>query len=147
MNLSSIIHNEHRGSHSRHQKPFGNQHQPLQRLPNYTHERNMASVLTHNPYTSQPHLFTHPPSSPSSPPLSEDSSAKRLPSIQSLIEMSDPGSASSERKSSSFSSSIRGCSYLSCSGRRNREAVSAFGRQSIKSRSPDDVRTSCGDQI
>ena len=146
MNLSSIIHNEHRASHSRHQKPF-DQHQTLQRLPNYTNEGNMASVLTHSPYTSQPHLFTHPPNSPSSPPVSEDSSAKRLPSIQSLIEMSEPGSASNERKSSEFWKSAGGCSYLYCSWCRNREAVSAFRRESIKSRSPDNVQPSYGGQI
>ena len=146
MNLSSIIHNEHRASHSRHQKPF-RQHQTLQRLPNYTHEGNMASVLTHSPYTSQPHLFTHPPNSPSSSPVSEDPSAKRLPSIQSLIEMSEPGSAGNERKSSELSKSIRGGSYLYCSWCRNREAVSAFRREFIQSRLPDDVHPSYGVEI
>ena len=59
----------------------------------------MASVLTQNPYTSQPHLFTHSPYSSPSPPVSEDPGTKRLPSIQSLIEMSDPDTPSQECKS------------------------------------------------
>lgn len=102
MNLSNIIHNEHLGSHPHHRQSFpqSNQHRTLLRHPSYTYEGNMATVLTQNSYTSQPHLFTHAHHAthfPPSPPISEDS-AKRLPSIQSLIEMSDPGDASPERK-------------------------------------------------
>ena len=147
MNLSSIIHNEHRGSHSHHQQSFPpfDQHQNLRRHPNYTYEGNMASVLTpQNPYTSQPHLFAHPPHSPPSPPISDDPSAKRLPSIQSFIEMSDP---SNERKFPLPYLSISGRSYFGCSGRGYGEALSASRRQSTGSRSSAaDLRSTAGKQ-
>ena len=80
----------------------------------------MASVLTQNPYTSQPHFFAHAAhathSSPS-PSISEDSTEKRLPSIQSLIKMSDPGKASPpERKCFSLLMSPRVCSHFRAVG-------------------------------
>lgn len=92
MNLSSIIHNEHRNSqsHSRHQAiPQFNHNLPTRTRKPSSYERNMATVLTPSSYTSPPHLYNHATYPSPSPPL-DDSSANRLPSIQSLIGMADP---------------------------------------------------------
>lgn len=49
----------------------------------------MATVLTPNPYTNQPHLYTHATHASLLPSV-EDPCSNRLPSIQSLIDMPDP---------------------------------------------------------
>jgi len=101
MNLSSIIHNEHRNSHSHsHQQATPQFHRPLtsRNRTAPSHERNMATVLTPNPYTSQPHLYTHA-THPSPSPSVEDPCFNRLPSIQSLIDMPDPDIPENEQPS------------------------------------------------
>lgn len=87
MNLSSIVH-EHHNSYS-HQSILHHSKQPRTTRNRTTpiYEGNMAAILTPNSYTSQPHLHTHTSPSPLSPPALAPN--KRLPSIKSLIGMSE----------------------------------------------------------
>ena len=99
MNLSHLVH-----SHQRSRVPSSTHYHPscfppapgASRVPS---DRVMASVLTANPYLSQPPVFVGAPQHPPSPPVEELNRQYTLPSIQSLIgAMAESPSADSTRQ-------------------------------------------------
>ncbi len=93
MNVSKLVHDKRQTSKGRAeasaQKPITEDHP--RGLESYG--RDMASALTASPYSSQAPAYARTPQSPSSSPAEDPHAKCTLPSIQSLIGMTDDPTA------------------------------------------------------
>ena len=96
MNLANLVH------HHRHSTKNPTGSQPHQRIvacrsrAAQLYDGEMASVLTTSPYTSQPSVYAQSPQNPPSPPAEDITSKCTLPSIRSLIGMTDTSAPQQE---------------------------------------------------
>ncbi len=98
MNLANLVHH-HR--HNTNKPAFSQPHQHIVACRTRVaqlYDREMASALTANPYTSQPSVYAQSPQHPPSPPVEDITSKCTLPSIQSLIGMAETSAPKHEQQ-------------------------------------------------
>ena len=144
MNLSHIVHEGHKSTRQQGtpRSSIAPSADPHARL---LHDRrqDMASVLTSSPYISQSPVYIRSPQPPPSPP-GDDSAARTLPSIQSLIGM-DRHSVKQEQKGKQCCAPLIGSAAHPYFCRR-RNATTPFGRGPLQWPSTAGIRSAHREQ-
>lgn len=113
MNLSKLVHDIRPSSKIRSHTPSDYRITVYQTRAFESCGQEMASVLTPSPYANQPSVYARSPQPPPSPPIEDPNCKCTLPSISSLIGMSNAPASNHEQQRRSpvrFSDGIMGSS-------------------------------------